>query len=274
MRNLKLIIVMMMGLALIGCAKDKGSNSTPTNTTNIQPGDANFPGYYIPPSSGPGQLPGDNFEYGGTAQLNNVSTSMLAFYTKNTNLAYAIDKSSIKININLQEMDATRQSYGGVVSIEFRANGRLYRDTFTSLINSNHWYGDGLVTTNKENNKYNVWLSDSEYHGFFQDAYGSIVLVIDDVLDLGDGSDVTVSGSVYVMNFPSGYAPLSPTSCWFVKAGPYDCRTWKTSSGVNTYERLLPKVENSDGGTYWAPKSEGYYKLGTFNNLDATKAFN
>lgn len=261
----------MMGLVLMGCAKDKGSSN---NTNNNYYGD-----FYIPPTSGPGQLPsqpGQDFQYGATAALTNVSTSMLSFYTKNPNLAYSIDKSSIKVNVNLTEMDATRQSYGGVVSIEFRdTNGRLYRDTFTSLVNENHWYGDGTVASNKENNKYNVWISDSAYHGFFQDGYGAVVLVIDDSINLGDGGGAsTVGGSIYVMNFGSTYAPQSPTSCWFVKYGPYDCRTWKTKDGVNTYQQLLPLVENDNGGTYMQPKAEGYYKLGDFSGLDAEAAFN
>lgn len=272
MRNIKLITLMMLlGVTLIGCAKDEG-----TSNAFVDP---NYTGFYIPPTVGPGAQPGANLQYGATADITNVTYSSLSFYAKN---AYVNNFTDLKVNLNLRKFDpapgTNRVSYGGVVSIEFRNNGQLYRDSFTSLINENHFYGSGTVRTNEENNKYNVWITKNgkqAWHGFFQDALGSIIIVIDEATDLGDGQGATsVSGSIWVMNFGNTYAPLSPTSCWFVSAGPYDCRTWKDGKQVNTDRDIFPYLENSNGGTLYQPKSEGYRKLGDFYNLDLQKAFN
>lgn len=287
MRNLKLISIAVIGAFLIGCAKDKGGGNA---GGYIQPGDPNYPGYYIPPS-GPGGSPGtdtgSNFQYGATAELRNYTSSSMSFYTKDPSLV-ANQITEAKVNVNLRRYDpapgSSRYSYGGTVTISFKRNGRLYQDTFTSLINANHWYGGGMVSTNEENNKYNVFIvknGQEAYHGFFQDAYGSIVLVVDNLNDLGDGAGATTAnGSVWVMNFPQQYGsaypqygPQSPTSCWFVKYGPYDCRTWKTSNGVNTDEAIYPYLENQTS-TWDKPKSIGYKKVGEFTNLEVQKAFN
>lgn len=285
MRNLKLIFIAVIGSVLVGCAKDKGGN-----TGYIQPGDPNFPGYYIPPSGpggSPGQDTGNIWQYGATAELENYTSSSLGFYAKDPYLN-AGEVSEAKVNVNLRRFDpasgSNRYSYGGTVTVSFKRGGYLYQDTFTSLINENHWYGSGMVSSNEENNKYNVFITKNgqeAFHGFFQDAYGSIVLVIDNLNDLGDGAGAsTASGSIWVMNFPQQYGysypslgPLSPTSCWFVKYGPYDCRTWKTDNGVNTDEAIYPYLENT-ASTWDKPKSIGYKKVGEFNNLEINKAFN
>src|SRR5690606_27474375 len=96
--------------------------------------------------------------------------------------------------------------------------------------------------TNVENHQFNLYTVDypelggqAGYHGFFQDRYGAIIIVIDSLNDLGDGQGPTSgNGRIYFKNWENGaipgqwpWGPLSPTSCWFISAGPYDCRTWK-----------------------------------------------
>lgn len=262
MRNLKLFIaifVALAGLANVGCAKKMEGGSNPYG---YQPN-----GPYIPPGSGPGQLPGQqfpdqNFQYGGTATLNVTNTAMAKYLGWTPN-----NLSDVKVNINLQyytdvEDKKTYSGWGGVVTIAFKDDGIPYQDNFSSLVNP--W---GTVKTNGKNNQYNNWYlggpAGQYFHGFFQDHYGAIVVVIDDVIDLGDGQGPqSVSGEIWVKNHPLSYAPLSPTSCWYVTLGPYDCRTWKVDKGVNPTASIYPNT------------ADGYFKLGEFHDLDVNEAFN
>jgi hypothetical protein len=265
MKKETMIILAALALILSGCAKES-SNGPGGSSPIIAP-----PGPWVPPTPGPGLNPGLNWQYGATSELK-VTNQSMSFYA-----AYAVNNpTDVKINVNLERFNpasgTNRYSYGGVVSISFRDRGKLYEDQFTSLI-----YGPGLVGTNEENNKYNVWINKNgkvAWHGFFQDRKGSIVLVFDDSNDLGDGQGpTTVSGSVWVMNFGLTYAPVSPTSCWFVSVGPYDCRTWKSGSGVNTDKDIYPYLENSSSSAD-KPKAVGYRKVGDFYDMDFKKAFN
>lgn len=270
MRSSKLILILTLALAAVGCGKDKnGGGSSNATAGTYEP--------YIPPGSGPGGDPGLNWEYGGTAPLTVTNTSLGYYVGRTPN-----NPTEVKVNINLQKFapaaGSTRSSYGGVVSISFKDSGILWEDKFTSLMNESHWYGQGTVRTNEENNKYNVWIQkngESYWHGFFQDNFGAIIVVIDDSDDRGDGSGPTkVSGSIWVMNFGRSYAYVSPTSCWYVYAGPYDCRTWKNGNAVNTDKDIYPYLENSNPGTATAPRAVGYRKVGDFTNLEFKKAFN
>lgn len=269
MRRLNLILILAVAALAVGCGKDKGgSNGSTVPYSGYNP--------YVPPGSGPGGNPGVDWTYGATAPLV-VTADSMKFYTGwTTNNA-----TDVKVNINLKKFAAVSSngpSYGGIVSISFKDGGKTYEDTFSSLVNESSAYGPGLVTSNSQNNRYNVWITkngQTAWHGFFQDRYGSIVVVIDDNDDQNDGNGPTVaSGSIWVMNFGSSYAPLAPTSCWFISAGPYDCRTWKSGDGVNTNAAIYPYLENSNPGTSMAPKSVGYKKLGDFTNLEFKKAFN
>lgn len=269
MRTIKLyitLIVASVALLNVGCGKDEKSNSSGIVPT--YPGT----GPYIPPSTinGPGTNPGSyngiNWEYGGTATLTVTSAAL------NSYVGYSVNNpTQIRINLNLQHYPGVATSdtmhskkgeafngYGGTVTIAFNDGNGRYEDRFSSLVNPN-----GTVTTNAENNKYNKWrLVDGKWHGFFQDYYGAIIIVLDQVLDFGDGSAPQVGGEVWFKNHPYAPGPLSPTSCWFVSIGPYDCRTWKSGQGVNTEAALYPNG------------ADGYQKLGRFSNLDAHKAFN
>lgn len=274
MRKLNLILIAVIAAMAVGCAKDKdgGNGRTVLPPTDFTP--------YIPPA-GPGLSPGTNWEHGATTELL-YSREGLNFYAGwSTNVI-----SNARINLNLQRFEpaagASKPSFGGTVSIGFDNDGVSYTDTFSSLVNENHWYGAGTVTSNRENNKYNVWFTyqgNDVWHGFFQDSYGAIIVVIDQSDDEGDGQGPSsVSGSIYVMNFPNQYNSLvfdvSPTSCWFVTLGPYDCRTWKQNGQVNTEMDLYPYLENATQGTALEPKPEGYRKVGDFEGLNFQDAFN
>lgn len=204
----------------------------------------------------------------------------------------------LKVTVNLRKQATFSKAgggfdygFGGYVSIKFKDNGTNFTDIFSSL-----WLSGqaNTVGSNSENHKYNLLSSSYPglegsmgYHGFFEDTRpqrcqyppeyahlciippskplfgGAVILVIDSMNDLGDGAGPSsANGSVwfknYVNQYPGGLPQL--TSCWFISKGPYDCRSWKSGSGVNTKASIYP--------------DSGYVKLGDFFGLDMKKAFN
>lgn len=179
--------------------------------------------------------------------------------------------------------------YGGDVIIAYWDNGRSRPErkiTFRS--------GNG------NNAKYNVWFRKNRkdyFHGFFQENYGSAILVIDSITPVVQSPDnpstnILYSGSVWVMQFRTTFKgknscnnhdqkyifehnkylssigeEVIPTlaernrKCWFLTSGPYDCRTWRSGKGVNTFKAVNPN-------------DNCYSKLGTFHGLNIFKAFN
>lgn len=257
----KVILILLISVVAIfemGCANEsRPTTANPVDATDTW--DPNQP--YVPPSSGPGNGPGAGpgtgsgvaWQYGGTADLENVNIGRLADYLSWT----PNNPQNLKVNLNLIKMG---NGYGGTVALSFSDSGQNYVDYFTSKATKY-----GTVKSNSENNKYNIWFQKSGqtvYHGFFQDYYGAIIVVIDNVQDLGDGqgpSDL-VDGSIWYKNHDMAYAPISPTSCWFVSIGPYDCRAWKSGDGVDTKRAIYPDA--------------GYQKLGEFKGISLEESFN
>ncbi len=153
-----------------------------------------------------------------------------------------------------------------------------------------------LQSGRKSSAQYNVWYDKSkgQFHGFFQEKDSALILVINGLTDvLRDAEDesenVLHSGSVWIMTFKtvfpaskggnscnyhdrkwsyvSDYNKTRPEAlvqkkgkCWFQDRGPFDCRTWRDGSSVNTWKALEP-----DGTCYT--------KLGDFSGLNVLKAF-
>ncbi len=61
----------------------------------------------------------------------------------------------------------------------------------------------------------------------------------------------------------NNFEPLSARNkrCWEFDTGPFDCRTWRSGSGVATFKAINPN-------------GNCYTKMGTFQGLDILKAFN
>lgn len=253
-----LLVLGIISILLMGCAEKKSSknvaNTQDSDLTVIEPGEDPF----IPDGSGPGSGPGDNWEYGGTTTFKLYSLERLMEYT----MQARNNPTNVRINVNLTNKGGNR--YGGTVSISYTDNGQYYEGFFTS--------GDS-----EGDNKYNIWFEKdgkNVYHGFFEDYYGAIVLVVDemDADSEGDGQAPSkVSGRVYFKNFDLAYAPNplygylpgfgSPrTFCWFISIGPYDCRAWKDGEKVKTTKAINP--------------DSGYKLLGSFEDLDLEDAFN
>ncbi|MCB0343268.1 MAG: hypothetical protein H6626_05805 [Pseudobdellovibrionaceae bacterium] len=258
-KNLMLSVVLSALLA-VGCASE--STPAPQNAVDTDGTDT------VPDGSGSGS--GTSiFDWGDSASAELTVQSLSTFSDYTGRPMY--DPQDIKISLNLNKYG---NGWGGKVKITYTDRGQSYAGQFTSLVRSG-----SRVDNNNVNNQYNIWFSNPAngevvWHGFFEDerpsiyyqtpgqVTGAIVLVIDQIEDQGDGqgpSDL-VGGSVWYKNFEFQYSPLSPTSCWFVYAGPYDCRAWKSGDGLATQRAVNPDA--------------GYVKLGEFTDLSLSEAFN
>src|SRR5690606_25180653 len=125
---------------------------------------------FVPDSDGPGAGPGSNWQYGGTGKVQIEDLSTMGDYTGRS----MKNVSNVKINMNLKKYG---NGYGGVVTIGYNEEGTWHEGYFTS--------GKTEKTT-----QYNIWFTKSGnkvWHGFFEDYYGGLVIVIDGSVDLGDG---------------------------------------------------------------------------------------
>lgn len=162
-----------------------------------------------------------------------------------------------KITVNLQNAGAKR--YAGTVKISYVDNGNRYEANFEAGSGVNQDLYD-LKDSNLLEAAYNRWfVKNNKYYfsGFFQDAYGAVVLVIDNYVNEGDVQGLgSMSGSIYYKNFAQSYAKQSPyRKCWYIYDGPYDCR----AAAVIYKSSIYP--------------GDGYRKLGTFSGLVKSDVF-
>lgn len=162
-------------------------------------------------------------------------------------------------------VDLTRDTnlkFSGNVQISYEDNGRLYTGYFESADSLNVNFSGKSYDNGVNESAYNYWYRDvnskTVFSGFFQDAYGAVILIVDNYVNTGDGSGSGyASGTVWYKNFAQSVNPQSPyRKCWFLYDGPYMCR----SNNIINKSSLDP----SDGG---------YRKLGTFSGLAKAAAF-
>ena len=204
-----------------------------------------------------------------TATFTPVSNSVMTDYVGSRPVN---NPTNIRLQVSLRDVsdakpaydDASARYYAGEIKVSYYDNGYYYYGLFKSgeAYNQISYKNRDKGKSEAEWNRWFTYQGKQVFHGFFQDTYGAVILVIDGGEDLGDGAGLTsVSGSVWYKNFGSTYAPMSPyEKCWFVRAGPYNCRTFMQNGEVNTYSALYP--------------TDGYKKLGTFTGLNKPKAFN
>ena len=293
MRRTIYLTYALLAIFAAGCSsKDGGSGNSGGN---------NFGENGVPPITVPDDI--INLPGGETAQLSLNKAALDSYIGWTTN-----NPSNLRVTINLTKQGdyaraagGVESGFGGYISIQFTDNNQNYLDSFTSL-----WLGTGncgqygdcnTVKDNVQNHRYNLASYDYPqlggnlgYHGFFEDVRlsslrnpecwyngtcyqpkfgGGIVLVIDSTNDNGDGQGPTsANGSVWFKNYSSTTGQLFLTNCWFISAGPFDCRAWTTSDNnkdpvkypLNHKQSIYP--------------NNGYVKLGDFIGLDIKKAFN
>jgi len=174
--------------------------------------------------------------------------------------------SQFKININLAQVGTGR--YGGDVSLSYIDNGIQYNGVFKAGLGKNQSF-KGMYDNDRLEADYNYWFTYENklvFTGFFEDQYGAITITLvpqNTSTTTGNDAEPILTGPykgyVYFKNFSVTSASHSPNrSCWYTYMGPYDCR----SNVIQTKCGLYPGAE------------AGYKLLGTFSNIDMTKAFN
>jgi len=278
------LAVTMLTVALVlgvGCAKKSDGFASDTETAATPPVD-NAPPVVATPRDTDGPR-GSGFASGATAALENVSISRLTEYVATHPVNEPTD---LRISVKLKEVAANQ--YGGDVYISYLDNGQYYTGHFNTGEGANP--GSGTRFPNWKHAFYNNWFTfngSPVFHGFFADSYGAIMVVIDKVIDQGDGAGAAeLAGSIWFKNYPNNQAYPNPQGipCWYITAGPYDCRTllvpggWETDGQLDPISALIPTQSK-----YYTPKSthpyqpeeaaRGWRKLGTFTGLNKDKAF-
>lgn len=285
-QNLKVgkgIAVTMVTLALffgVGCAKKSDGFDSSTAETPATPTDSTPVAPTTPrDSDGPR---GSDFAAGATAALDNVTIARLTEYVATHPVN---DPKDLRISVKLQEVEYNQ--YAGDVYISYYDNGQYYTGHFTADDERNP--SSGTKYPNYHHAFYNNWFTyggKPVFHGFYSDSYGAVMLVIDNVIDQGDGAgSAELSGSIWFKNYPNNQALPNPQSipCWYITSGPYDCRTFLQAGNdgdgnLNPISALIPTqsqwyTPTSSHPYQPAEPARGWRKLGTFTGLNKTKAF-
>lgn len=172
---------------------------------------------------------------------------------------------NFQLTVNVADVAAGSNQYGGSVQLSYTDSGNNFAGNFITGSGSVQVASPGRPAVGTSNATFNKWFTfngKQVFHGFFQDQYGAVILVVDNLTSTtGDGlAPNNGSGSIWFKNFVPGYATQSPEMCWFIQVGPYDCRTFLSGSSVVTTQALYP--------------SNGYQRLGTFTGLNIKQAFN
>ena len=232
----KILLLSLVSVFGVGCAKDGGSGLT----INSGAGTGVYTGGT--PSSSLG---------GATVAFAPDSLALMTEYVASHPLN---NPQNIKLSVSTRDVGNGR--YAGTLQLSYTDNGSTYTGTFDS--GSGTYQISPSPYTGKSEAEFNqwfVWGGQRVFHGFFQDKYGAVMLVIDQSLDLGDGGPLTnLSGSFWFKNFTQTTASQPAAKCWFIWAGPYNCQAFVVNGVVQTSSGLYP--------------TDGYKRLGTFTGLN------
>ncbi|MGE5084781.1 MAG: hypothetical protein ACM3MG_00670 [Bacillota bacterium] len=244
-----MILVAAFSVMGVGC----GSNKMVADSSAVSSGPLSGSGSI--PTSPDGSTTSGGTSYSNEATFTPVSIAEFNSYVGTHPLN---DPQNFKVKVQLQQVENGR--YAGTVNISYTDTGYAYNGTFTAGAGRNVSYS-GLNDNNALESEFNRWFTlngQTAFSGFFQDSYGAIVLVIDNVVNQGDaqGTGDVITGSIYYKNFAQSYAQQSPyRSCWYITNGPYNCR----STSVINKSSTVP--------------SDGYRKLGTFSGISRAASF-
>ncbi|MES2769634.1 MAG: hypothetical protein V4596_10870 [Bdellovibrionota bacterium] len=254
---LKSTLVMALALsATAGCSKKetkKAADNIPDDTQGVD--DA-----------------GNVVYDGGTAPVDSFSLSLLETYAGRRinnpkNLRITLDV------FNVANTGATKQ-YGGTFKISYEESYNGGTRTVSGNFNS----GTSIQDT-RYNKFYNTGGTE-KLKLFFQDNLGAIIVSVE-AINVND-LETKYKGRVYFRNFDFGVCSnpppwmaaqcniQSPSKCWNISAGPYDCRAYMSGKNVKPDAVDLPGY-GSDPDGYNGP---GYQQLFTITNLDIDEALN
>ena len=256
----------------IGCAQEKNNDAGSTVATPVvacSRGECTTGGSGLPDApGGSGGTGGTGYYSGATASLTIASGALRQMFYN----SYPNNPQSAQINIDLsRKADA--------IVISYIDNGKTIEAGL----------GVQFPGGSRQNEQYNGWVKQTVgmstptpvYKGFFQDAYGAVVIVIDKTLNLGDGTPAQyVGGSVWFQNFGDGqYGESTCQSgdprygtcysqqkmCWEITYGPYDCTTFRSGNSIVMNSSLYP---TNHGET----RTKSYQKLGDFSGMSRAAA--
>lgn len=243
-----LLVAASFGMNL-GCAKEKKAAESP----------AAAPPFPTAPR-GDGSGGGGSFS-GSEVPLTVESRSRLAemFFNEPVN-----NPQNIRVGL---DVSVEGNGYGGAIWIKFEDNGSV-REAY--LQTQHPWHGG---VSDASQNQWFQYNNQSIFKGYFQDEYGSIVVVIDNTLNQGDGSPAEfIGGTVYFQNFQKSVwqNPLQGPArmCWQIERGPYDCRMNLVAGTPSQWSPsgLYPVEASPDWDT-------PYKRLGSFYNMLRSEAF-
>jgi hypothetical protein len=273
-------------LLSVGCAK-KGdgfsaetAEPTPTTTTDRGP--------VTPDTDTPR---GPEFANGATAAFTVESMAALTAYVGTHPVNNPTD---MRISVKLSETATSSNMFYGDVMLSYQDNGQYYTGHFRTQNTNNPTGSSGMsaptLYPGVNHAYYNNWLEwNGKYgfHGFFEDSYGAVLLVVDATVDQGDGGGATqLSGSIWFKNYANTQFQKNQHGipCWFMTAAAYDCRTFLVPGGptgdgnIDSGSALYPTDSQ-----WWTSSSthpyipvepaRGWRKLGTFSDLNKAKAF-
>lgn len=247
-----MILVTAIALLGVGCGNNKMTVAESTTVVDSGGGTGYIP--TSPDGSTGGTGSGGTVSYSNEGTFTPVSINEMNNYVGTRPMNNPQDF-KLKVQLN----DVGNGKYAGTVSLSYTDSGVRYTGTFTAGSGKNASYS-GLKDNNTLEAEYNRFFTaggKTVFNGFFQDQWGAVVLVVDNVISQGDAQGGTiVTGSLYYKNFAQSYATQSPyRKCWFIYDGPYNCR----SGSVINKSAAIP--------------NDGYKKLGTFSGISRAAAF-
>lgn len=253
-KNKSLVVLSGVLLSLIfsSCAKDSSSDASSTTATAANTTTATSP-----------SVPGSSSSSGATVSLSVGITALRGMFPPTSKYPNAVSNpQNIQMNISTANSGS---GYAGTVVVSFIDNGNGGALRSANLSTNHPYYG----TTS--NASYNNWVTvgtQTVWHGFFQDAFGAVIVVIDNAIGLGDGSSSTVSGSVWFQNFGGTGIQGTQKMCWQITIGPFDCRSFLTAIDYDSLPVSSSSVYPQNAG----PDRPAYTKLGSFYGMNRSQA--
>ncbi len=289
----KMMLIALLAVSIgsgVGCASKKdGGDSSGGESTQDTPNvthDQTLINY------------SSDFNSGAVGKIYSIDRAALATYVS-TRPVNNPKNAQISVNLFKAGNVSGNGGYAGTVQIGYEDNGQYYVGRFTTA--------DALTPTGSTANAgtrykgwhhaaYNKWFTVNGkrvFHGFFEDDFGAVMIVVEGDEDQGDGAgSSTVTGSIWFKNYYNTPYPRYQTRdvipCWFITAGGYDCRTFleKTSAtgkdgDIVTTSALLPTESKYAPGADTHPyhqgasagPARGWRKLGSFSGLNVVKGF-